>query len=58
MVRLLHLVPKGRARWLNGAVETSYRILLIAAVPCRTPLRNRNLRHGPGAIRRVVECRM
>lgn len=31
MVRLLHLVPKDRARWLNGAVETSYRILLIAA---------------------------
>lgn len=26
LVRLLHLVPRGESRWLNGAVETSYAI--------------------------------
>lgn len=29
-VRLLHLVPKVRSAWLNGAVETSYRILIAS----------------------------
>lgn len=30
LVKLLHLIPAKRSRWLNGAVETSYRILVTA----------------------------
>lgn len=30
IVKLLHLVSAVRSRWLNGAVETSYRILIAA----------------------------
>ncbi|WP_027966028.1 FUSC family protein [Halomonas halocynthiae] len=30
LVKLLHLISAARLRWLNGAVETSYRILIIA----------------------------
>lgn len=33
MVKLLHLVPKARSAWLNGAVETSGRIMLAALAP-------------------------
>ncbi|WP_116131001.1 FUSC family protein [Tropicimonas sp. IMCC34043] len=34
LVRVLHLVPAARSRWLNGAVETSYRILIaVEALP-------------------------
>jgi multidrug resistance protein MdtO len=29
-VKLLHLVPAARSTWLNGSVETSYRILVAA----------------------------
>ncbi len=31
LVEALHLVPTNRSAWLNGAVETSYRILLAAS---------------------------
>jgi multidrug resistance protein MdtO len=30
LARLLHLTPRQRTTWLNGAVETSYKILLVA----------------------------
>lgn len=37
-VRVLNLTPKARALWLNGAIETSYRILLAtAALPREIP---------------------
>lgn len=36
LVKLLHLVPKAQASWLNGAVETSYRIALTAQAPSDT----------------------
>lgn len=33
LVKVLHLVPKRQSTWLNGAVDTSYRILLWSQAP-------------------------
>ncbi|WP_158969328.1 FUSC family protein [Chachezhania sediminis] len=33
LVRLLHLVPRAQSRWLNGALESSYRLILAVQVP-------------------------
>ncbi|MBK0329773.1 FUSC family protein [Rhodobacteraceae bacterium F11138] len=33
LVQLLHLVPRSQSDWLNGAVETSYRLLLALTMP-------------------------
>ncbi|WP_293717697.1 FUSC family protein [Stappia sp.] len=41
LVKLLHLVPRDEARWLNGAVETSYRIALAAQAPGEAILADR-----------------
>ena len=41
LVRLLHLVPRAESLWLNGAVETSYRIALAAQAPDDTILPDR-----------------
>lgn len=41
LVRLLHLVPRADSLWLNGAVETSYRIALAAQAPDDTILPDR-----------------
>lgn len=55
-VRLLNLAPKVRARWLNGAVQSSYRIMLAAwAMPENVPAARRCelaalLRDAAGAI--------
>ncbi|MDV6228080.1 FUSC family protein [Nitratireductor aquimarinus] len=32
-VKLLHLISKQKSTWLNGAVETSYRVMLASLVP-------------------------
>ncbi|WP_436640862.1 FUSC family protein [Microbaculum sp. FT89] len=38
LVKALHLVPTARSTWLNGAVETSYRILVaVSAISDRAP---------------------
>jgi multidrug resistance protein MdtO len=35
LVRMLHLVPKARSDWLNGAVESSYRVLIATETAAR-----------------------
>lgn len=41
LLRFLHLVPRADSLWLNGAVETSYRIALAAQAPGDTILPDR-----------------
>ncbi|WP_113154163.1 FUSC family protein [Nitratireductor sp. OM-1] len=44
-VKLLHLISKEKSTWLNGAVETSYRVMLASLAPAGsiTPERARAL---------------
>lgn len=53
-VRLLHLVPRKQSLWLNGALETSYRVMLasLGSANIGAAARNRNL---PNALRKAAD---